>query len=64
MAPQARRYKRFSSLTAVYFIDSSWEKLVPYINKPLDHLILNGFHARSEYFQAGNDHFTLFGLEF
>jgi hypothetical protein len=32
--------------------------------KPLDHLILNGFHISSEYFEAGNDHFALFGLEF
>ena len=64
MVPQARRYKNFSSQTAVDFIDSSQEKLVLYMKNPLDHLVLNGFHACSEYFEAGDDHFTLFGFEF
>ena len=32
--------------------------------KSLYHLILDGFHARSKYFETGNDHFSLFRLEF
>jgi hypothetical protein len=46
------------------WIDSSPAIVVVYMKKPLDHLILNGFHTCSQYFEAGNDHFALFGLEF
>ena len=43
-------------------IDSSPAIALLYKKKPLDHLILNGFHACSQHFEAGNDHFALFGL--
>jgi hypothetical protein len=49
---------------AIDGIDSSPAIALLYKKKPLDHLILNGFHACSQYFEAGNDHFALFGLEF
>jgi hypothetical protein len=52
----------FVSFFEIDSIDSLWEKLVLYIKNPLDQLIFNSFHASSEYFEAGNDHFTLLRL--
>ena len=56
--------ENLSVSVGIDLIDSSQEKLVLYMKNPLDHLVLNGFHACSEYFEAGDDHFTLFGFEF
>jgi hypothetical protein len=60
----SRAIENVSFPFAIDGIDSSPEIVIPYVKKPLDHLILNGFHACSQYFEAGNDHFALFGLEF